>query len=150
MSRTLYRWLLWLHPPAFRREFAGEMLWIFEEASAEGVVPLFTDGVISLLRQWLLRMGPWKIAVALIGAFVEVFAGGLGGLIFWDAQIREHLAKLPLQPPPTPAQTASMDIAIHVGMWAVTGVLLMVVFLVLWVKSFNDRRLVRLAAVSRR
>src|SRR4029078_10505018 len=99
---------------------------------------------------WRVRRGPCNVALALIVAFVEVFAGGLGGLIFWDAQIREHLAKMPLQPPPTPAQTASMDIAIHVGMWAGTGVLLMVVFLVLWVKSFNARRLVRLAAVSRR
>ena len=51
MTRALYRWLLWLHPPAFRREFAGEMLWIFEEASAEGVAPLFADGLLSLLRQ---------------------------------------------------------------------------------------------------
>ena len=34
MSRSLYRLLLNLHPPAFRERFAAEMLWIFDEAAA--------------------------------------------------------------------------------------------------------------------
>ena len=36
--RTLYRYLVHLHPPAFRREFAAEMIWIFDEA-AESLMP---------------------------------------------------------------------------------------------------------------
>jgi len=73
MMRWIYQGLLWLHPPAFRQQFAGEMLWIFDEASsARGVVPLFADGVISLGRQWLLRSGMWKVAVAGIGGLFEI------------------------------------------------------------------------------
>ena len=50
MTRALYEWLLWLHPPAFRRQFAAEMLWIFDEASeSEGVVALLLDGLVSMI-----------------------------------------------------------------------------------------------------
>jgi len=149
MTRNLYRWLLWLHPPAFRREFAGEMLWIFEEAAAEGVAPLFADGLISLLRQWLLRSGPWKLAAAVIGGLVEVTAGGLGGLMFMRAQMTAHLAAAPLRPPPTPAEALAMNNLIHIVMWVATGVVLMVVALVSWVRSLNGRRLQRLSAGPR-
>ena len=58
-ARSLYRWLLRLHPEAFRHEFADEMLWIFDEASTNGsVAPLFADALASIARQWILRM-PW-------------------------------------------------------------------------------------------
>src|SRR5215831_12205342 len=51
-----YRFLLALHPKAFQEEFAAEMLWIFEEQSAQrGSVPLFTDALVSLGRQWMFR-----------------------------------------------------------------------------------------------
>jgi Beta-lactamase class C and other penicillin binding proteins len=54
--RDLYRCLVRLHPAAFRREFASEMLWIFDETSARGsTVSLFADALASLARQWLLR-----------------------------------------------------------------------------------------------
>ena len=66
MSRSLYRWLLYLHPPAFRQRFAEEMLWIFDEAVAtHGVLRLFGDGFASLLRQWAVRPESWKLPVAL-------------------------------------------------------------------------------------
>ena len=149
MTRILYRWLLWLHPPAFRREFAGEMLWIFEEASAEGVAPLFADGLISLLRQWLLRSGPWKLAAAVIGGLVEVTAGGLGGLMFMRAQMTAHLAAAQLKPPPTQAEVMAMNNLIPIVMWVATGVALMVAALVCWVRSLNGRRLQRLSAGPR-
>jgi hypothetical protein len=61
MMRSLYRCLLWLHPLQFREEFAGEMLWIFDEAAETvGVVPLFEDALWLLLRQWVIRSGVWK------------------------------------------------------------------------------------------
>ncbi|MBZ5617379.1 MAG: hypothetical protein LAQ69_01410 [Acidobacteriia bacterium] len=147
MTRVLYRWLLWLHPPAFRQEFAGEMMWIFEEASAsEGVAPLFADGLVSLLRQWLLRSGSWRIAAAIVGGLLEVTAGGFGMLVFGHGQIVAHLAAAPLKEPPTPAAALALDTLIRLAAWSVTGVLLMVVVLVLWVRSLNGRRLHRLSA----
>jgi len=62
VSRFLYRCLLRLHPEAFRREFADEMLWIFDELTArKSSVPLVVDAAASLARQWILGM-PWKAA----------------------------------------------------------------------------------------
>jgi hypothetical protein len=55
--RSCYRCLLGLHPAAFRTRFADEMLWIFDEvASREGVVGLFGDALLSLARQWAVRV----------------------------------------------------------------------------------------------
>jgi hypothetical protein len=91
MTRALYRCLLQLHPPWFRRQFAGEMLWIFEEASAsEGTVALFFDGLLSLARQWLLRSGSWKIALAIVGGLLEITAGGLSGPMASFGQVAAH------------------------------------------------------------
>lgn len=71
--RTLYAGLIWLHPPGFRRAFSAEMLWIFDEAlPAIGAGALFTDGVVSLLRQWLIGCGTWKIALAMVGGLLEI------------------------------------------------------------------------------
>jgi D-alanyl-D-alanine carboxypeptidase len=65
MSRSLYRLLLRLHPPAFRERFAAEMLWIFDEAAAtQGVPPLFADAFVSLLRQWTVRPESWHMPLA--------------------------------------------------------------------------------------
>jgi hypothetical protein len=76
MMRFLYRCLLWLHPAPFRQQYAGEMLWIFDEAAgAGGVAPFFTDGLISLGRQWVLRSGAWTMAAGAVGAFVLI--GGM-------------------------------------------------------------------------
>jgi len=76
MIRLLYRLLLALHPPAFRREFAGEMLWIFDESHAHHVaMPLFTDAVASLARQWLFRSAIWIPVAACAGAILPLAAG---------------------------------------------------------------------------
>ena len=73
MSRGLYRCLLWLHPAFFRERFAGEMLWIFDQTvGAEGAAALLADGMLSLIRQWLIRRMTWKVAVALAGALLQV------------------------------------------------------------------------------
>lgn len=92
--RDAYRALLRLHPAPFRREFAGEMLWIFDEASAsEGVCALFLDGLISLARQWVLRSGSWKIGVAILGAMLRVSLGGLGWLVVQHPRIEAATAR---------------------------------------------------------
>ena len=83
MTRALYIGLLRLHPLPFRRQFAEEMLWIFDEAkSSEGAWVLLLDLVMSVSRQWLLRSAVWKAALALAGAVVQISFGGLGWIFF--------------------------------------------------------------------
>jgi hypothetical protein len=110
--RWFYQLLLRLHPAGFQREFAGEMLWIFDqirattegrksgllsrfdEASAsEGVFALFLDGAISLARQWVLRSGSWKVPVAILGGLLQVTFGGLGWLAMEHPKIAAQTAR---------------------------------------------------------
>jgi hypothetical protein len=73
MIRALYQCILQLHPPDFREQFAGEMLWIFDESAAsEGVLRLFADGLVSLVRQWVIGYGAWKVPVAALGGFLHM------------------------------------------------------------------------------
>jgi hypothetical protein len=82
MTRILYRWLVCLHPPAFRLRFEQEHLWIFDESrDAAGAAPLLCDAAISLLRQWLMRSGMWKWVVAGIAGVVPVLIG-FGSFLF--------------------------------------------------------------------
>ena len=84
MIRRVYHCLLWLHPAAFRRQFAEEMLWIFDEAAdGWGSASLFADAGVSLLRQWLLRSGLWRWAVATIVGFIPLIAA-FGSFLPWD------------------------------------------------------------------
>ena len=64
LSRSLYRCLVQLHPPAFRRRFAPEMFWIFDEiADHDARVELFTDALMSLARQWIVREAIQKLLI---------------------------------------------------------------------------------------
>jgi len=82
MTRTLYRWLICLHPPAFRLRFEPELLWIFDESrDASGTAPLLYDAVISLLRQWLMRSGMWKWVVGAVAGAVPILIG-FGSFLF--------------------------------------------------------------------
>jgi len=82
MTRTLYRWLISLHPPAFRLRFEEELIWIFDESNAiSGAAPLCYDAVISLLRQWLVRSEMWKwVLSGIVGALPVVI--GFGSFLF--------------------------------------------------------------------
>jgi len=72
MTRTFYRSLLWLHPPRFRERYAEEMEWIFDEtATTWEKAFLFYDGLVSLARQWVVRSGMWKIALAVLAALIQ-------------------------------------------------------------------------------
>ncbi|GEM_PF-7005307 len=53
--RSLYIFLLRLHPPAFKYRFGDEMLAGFDEAPARDRPALLSDALLSLARQWLLR-----------------------------------------------------------------------------------------------
>jgi len=82
MNRTLYRWLIGLHPPAFRLRFEPELLWIFDEShDASGAAPLLYDAAVSLLRQWLMRSGMWKWVLGGIAGALPVVIG-FGSFLF--------------------------------------------------------------------
>jgi hypothetical protein len=73
MRRALYRCVVALHPRSFRQQFAGEMLWIFDEAAqGQSAFPLFADGIASLARQWIVRHGTWKVALALVAGLLHI------------------------------------------------------------------------------
>jgi hypothetical protein len=56
MLRACYSLLLRLHPAPFRQSYEKEMRAIFDDlAVRESVLGLFTDIVVSLFRQWVLR-----------------------------------------------------------------------------------------------
>lgn len=82
MTRTLYCWLIFLHPPAFRLRFEQELLWIFDESTAvSSAAHLLYDAVLSLLRQWVLRSGMWKWVVGgMVGALPLII--GFGPFLF--------------------------------------------------------------------
>ena len=89
MCRSLYRWLLYLHPPTFRERFAEEMLWIFDEAEAtQGVLRLFADAFVSLLRQWVVRPESWHMPFA---AAVPPTSGASSATFTWKPfEVAEH------------------------------------------------------------
>jgi hypothetical protein len=87
MMRRAYRYLLRLHPAAFRKQFAHEMLWIFDEAvEARGAAALFRDAAVSLLRQRLLRSGLWMWVVASIAGIIPLLIA-FGSFLPWDKPV---------------------------------------------------------------
>ncbi len=113
MTRLLYRCLLRLHPAAFRDQFAGEMLWIFDEAAAgAGKFCFFADGCASLARQWLLRTGAWKAAVGGCGAFILI-----GGMLSMAALPLGRVYGPPMVEPELPAAASSSLPARFKGRW---------------------------------
>lgn len=77
MMRAVYAGLVRLHPPAFRAEFGDEMLWIFDESAAVSpwrtAALLFADAIVSILRQWVIGCGTWKIAAGFIGGVLHLW-----------------------------------------------------------------------------
>jgi hypothetical protein len=133
MIRALYACLLRLHPPAFRRQFASEMLWIFDEARAsEGALILLLDLLISAVRQWLIRSGLWKVILALAGATLQLIAGGVG----WMASIRHTASSHP-----GAVVTPLISDLMLLTLWSVGIVFVGVFTSACWVTRFNRRRL---------
>jgi hypothetical protein len=61
MLRLLFQLLVGLHPRAFQRRFAPEMMSIFDHASGKrAALSLVADAFISLVRQWVLRPSFWR------------------------------------------------------------------------------------------
>jgi hypothetical protein len=134
MARKLYTCLLLMHPPVFRGRFAEEMLCIFDEASlSAGAFTLIVDAVASLGRQWILRSESWKLALAIIGACLQV-AGG--GLIWVALGRRSPLHRSTLSGPDSVALIQVMRFIVA----AVIGIVLMVAAASFWMKSFVRTR----------
>ena len=74
IQRSLYRILLALHPPVFRRHFASEMLWVFDKAASDGEASRFCIDVAgSLVKQWMRQPMLWTIGGAVIGSSVTMY-----------------------------------------------------------------------------
>jgi len=132
MTRFLYRCLLRMHPPAFRR-FSAEMLSIFDAASEyTGRLNLLVDAFVSLIRQWILRSEGWKLAVAVAGACLQVALGGLIWLGFGSSGRP--------QPGRLPADGVAMDRLVHLIVIAGGGIFLSVTTLSLGLAAFARRR----------
>ena len=60
MLNRVYRRLIALHPPYFRRRFGDELLSIFDQAGIPSTkIRLIGDLIFSLLRQWMFRPQFW-------------------------------------------------------------------------------------------
>jgi hypothetical protein len=128
MLRTLYACLLLLHPPAFRRRFSPEMLSIFDEAASwPGALPLFIDALASLARQWILRSGSWKLAVAMVCACLQIVAGGL----IWIALAHGR---------PSDRDFSGLDNLIWFILASVGAIVVMVTAVSLWATGFLQER----------
>jgi hypothetical protein len=146
--RTCYRSLLWLHPPAFRREFADEMLWIFDRAAeSQSTAALFVDAAGSLVRQWLLRSGWWKIALALGLAVLQIVLGGFASTLFKPHRIVTAARDASLTPLAEFSQHGSIShqpltigIVMYLAVFLTAGITIMVIGLTVWMKSFGARR----------
>jgi hypothetical protein len=148
MIRACYRCVLWLHPPVFRRQFAGEMLWIFDQAAeSQGALSFLSDALGSLARQWLLRSGWWKIAAALVLALFQVVFGGFGMVLFE----RRRMAGLAVDPPVNGIvefsrhgaiahQPLTVGIVMFLAVLVTGGLVMMVLGLTWWLKIFGTRR----------
>ena len=145
--RTCYRCLLWMHPAAFRREYGDEMLWIFDQtAPSQHVGSLFVDGLGSLARQWVLRSGWWRVALALGLAVFQMIFGGMAALMFG----RKSVANVPdpstlsvaefAKQGPLAHQPLTIGIVMYLAVFITGGLLVMVLGLTFWMRSFAVRR----------
>jgi hypothetical protein len=133
MARKLYACVLLMHPPVFRRRFAAEMLCIFDEAApSTGALTLIVDGVVSLGRQWILRSGSWKLALAIVGACLQVTVGGL----MWAAL--GHGARLHKNT--SVPDVVALERLMRLIVASVGGIVLMVATASLWMRSFVRAR----------
>ena len=74
MRRATYRALLALHPSAFRRQFADELLWVFDQAEQDQETSGFClDMAWSLARHWFRQRLVWTVGGALAGGLLLIF-----------------------------------------------------------------------------
>lgn len=136
--RTIYDWLLRIHPPEFQRRFRAEMLCLFDQAApSRGGLALIFDGLVSVARQWLRRSASWMVAAAVVGACLQLTAGGLIWIAIGDVGGRRR-GNLSV------ADTAALDGLMRLIVGTVVALVLMVPATVLWMRSFGRKRTQRL------
>lgn len=73
MRRATYRFLLALHPTGFRRQFAGEMLWVFDRAEQDRVSSGFCfDLARTLVRHWFRERMVLTVGGAILGGVLMI------------------------------------------------------------------------------
>ena len=133
--RTLYKLLLCLHPPDFRKQFAAEMLWIFDESTTVAARwTILFDGFVSLLREWLLRSGAWKLLAAAILGLAQITVGGFGWVLIGYLHGTSHR-------PDPPFDSNELARLMYLVVWTAGGVIVSVIALAIWVKKFTARRI---------
>lgn len=131
--RTIYDWLLGIHPPEFRQRFRAEMLCIFDEAApSTGALALLGDGLASVARQWLRRSASWMVAAAFVGACLQLTAGGLIWIALGPGGRRPGNVSV--------ADAAALDGLMRLIAGTVVALVLMVPAAVLWMRSFARKR----------
>jgi hypothetical protein len=60
ISVRIYRWLLFIYPASFRREYGSELVILFEDMAKDAI---FVGGLWGLMRLWLLVLSElWDTA----------------------------------------------------------------------------------------
>lgn len=128
MTRGVYHLIVRMHPSAFRQRFGDQMMSVFDEAAGEYGFSLILDGLISLARQWLLRMGAWKVFIAVLCASIQLLGFGytMKGLKY-PAESGQVLT-------PTVEQLIFFALALTCSLFVV------IMFLILWNTRFQRRR----------
>src|SRR5260370_4901353 len=116
MFRYLYRLLLYLHTPLCRQRFAEDMLWICDEAAeTQGVLRLFADAFVSLLRQWVVRPESFHMPLA---AAVSAEPAGASTFLGWGHfEVRQY--RLPLY---RWMQGGGVSLGLLSAVWLMAGV----------------------------
>jgi|GEM_PF-6660163 len=91
MTRYTYRLLLALLPSWFREEYAGEMLWIFDQTKGNGAA-LICDVAACLVRLRLWNLALWQCILLICFATLPYFFG------FW---VWKNAGMMELGPPVT-------------------------------------------------
>ena len=107
---------------------------------------LFVDGLGSLARQWVLRSGWWRVALALGLAVFQMIFGGMAALMFG----RKSVANVPdpstlsvaefANQGPLAHQPLTIGIVMYLAVFITGGLLVMVLGLTFWMRSFAVRR----------
>lgn len=137
IRRLLYRILISCHPSKFRRAFGDEMLWIFDRSVAEQRSSgIFADALLSVLRQWLLRSGIWKVPVALLGGLIAPI---LGLELLQAMQVR--MSGFSINSAPTSTRDFVLLAGISLALLSILTVTAVTLSLWLsWRRSFQKRR----------
>ncbi|HLK64126.1 MAG TPA: hypothetical protein VKU19_11840 [Bryobacteraceae bacterium] len=121
MAARFYRWLVRLHPPAFRDRFGAEMLCVYTEADCGERPRLLADAALSLARQWLVRSRYWIVGGAVLAALLQITVTGT----VWLGAARRALTRW-LPDPALSKDSSAQSGVLLLGAGLVCAVLLLI------------------------